>query len=491
MQKGEALPDGRMITKELFLSFLACHTLGHLMLTGEISARKPNAAEQFWIEEGLDIHKRARALFPDGIFVESDNISTAAQNTGKLIDDPQTTVIFEGVFIAGRYVVRPDILIRQDNGWRLVEVKSGTRSKQEHIDDMAYTAMVLKQQGMEIPEIALLHISKDFRLGMPDRELFVEENKTKEVSERMKLFIAQSGMIEKLASVPTMPKAFLKPVCRGCPVFKECMGKGIENHIFELYRLGKKKFIELNTKDIHRIEDIPENFGLTKKQKIMRECVIQGKAYSDSDIARQLARVKWPAYYLDFETISTAIPLYPDVAPYEQIPTQFSVHVCNAPGKVASHHAYLAHVQTDQRRQLAENLLEHLGEEGSIIVYSSAEKTIINSLAGLFPDLESKLTYLKKRLVDLEKIIRNNFYHPCFHGRTSIKVVLPVLVADMSYDDLEIGDGGAAMAVVARMAAGKHNDEEVKTIRKNLLEYCRQDTLAMVRVHERLLQYAA
>ena len=94
------------------------------------------------------------------------------------------------------------------------------------------------------------------------------------------------------------------------------------------------------------------------------------------------------------------------------------------------------------------------------------------------------------RIVDLEAIIRKHFYHPDFHGSTSIKKTLPVLVPDMSYDGLEIANGDTAMSAFALMAQGHYDDEKMETIRRNLLDYCRQDTLAMVKLHERLLEDA-
>ncbi|MCK5327465.1 MAG: DUF2779 domain-containing protein, partial [Candidatus Latescibacteria bacterium] len=131
-----------------------------------------------------------------------------------------------------------------------------------------------------------------------------------------------------------------------------------------------------------------------------------------------------------------------------------------------------------------------LGEKGSIIAYSPFEKTIINKLSEHFPELSPDLLALIDRIVDLEAILRKHFYHPDFHGSTSIKKTLPVLVPDMSYDGLEIANGDTAMSAFALMAQGHYGDGEIDTIRKNLLDYCRQDTLAMVRLHERLLEYA-
>ena len=104
----------------------------------------------------------------------------------------------------------------------------------------------------------------------------------------------------------------------------------------------------------------------------------------------------------------------------------------------------------------------------------------------LFPDLKKELEGLVKRLVDLCAILQKNYYHPNFHGSYSIKNVLPVMVPGLSYETMEIGNGSDAVAQFAYLATGKYSPEEEKKVRKDLLDYCKLDTLAMVRVWERL-----
>jgi hypothetical protein len=199
--------------------------------------------------------------------------------------------------------------------------------------------------------------------------------------------------------------------------------------------------------------------------------------------------VSWPAYYLDFETVMTAIPLYPEVAPFTQIPTQYSIHKCSDFGKVEKHFEYLADPSRDSRRELALNLIEDLEGDGSIVCYSSFEKTTIGNLAKFFPDLENELNALIAKLHDLEKVFRESFSHPDFHGKTSIKQTLPALVPGMNYEGLEIGNGSDAIAAFAYMAMGRYSTEKMEKVRKDLLTYCKQDTLAMVRLHEKLRLY--
>ena len=183
----------------------------------------------------------------------------------------------------------------------------------------------------------------------------------------------------------------------------------------------------------------------------------------------------------------TVIPLYPDIAPYTQIPTQYSVHICQDIDSTPEHREYLADPTRDCRKELAGSLIGDLGTEGSIVSYSAFEKSVINSLMRWFPNLSQSLDSLSERIVDLEAIIRKNFYDPDFHGSTSIKTTLPVLVPEMSYDGMEIADGDSAMAAFAYLAMGKYEAGEAEVIKRQLLKYCEQDTLAMVKLHRKLL----
>ena len=475
----------RNVSKDIFLNTMVCPTIGWLARAGKVS-RPPTIDEQFRMEQGKEIGRRARELYPEGVYASGTDFASAVQKTAELMDDKNVTVVFEGAFLANGLATRADVLERDGDGWHLIEVKSGVTDKKELIDDMAYTALIIGRAGYDITQITLMLVSKAFRLSMENESLFVRIDHTEDVRARVGEFEGECDSIEEVTRGPSMPAPKPQYKCRKCGRFKECVGKGIDNHIFEIPRLGEKKYDLLAEQGIFCVEEVPDPFPLTDNQARMKNCVRSQEVYIGGALKKELASILWPAFYLDFETFMTAIPVYPDIAPYTQLVNQYSVHLCSAPGEVIEHREYLADASRDCRRELAEQLVADLKGDGSIIVYSSFEKTTIKGLIGLFPDLSDDLNDLIKRLVDLEAIIRKNFYHPRFHGRTSIKKTLPALVPDMSYDDLDIGDGGTAMAVFAFLAQGKYDAAEAAAMREHLLRYCEQDTLAMVRLHERL-----
>ena len=198
-------------------------------------------------------------------------------------------------------------------------------------------------------------------------------------------------------------------------------------------------------------------------------------------LAHALADIKWPCHYLDFETVATTLPLYDGYGCHEQVLTQFSIHHRDSLDAEPSHSEYLASAEESPERAVAEHMIQALGVRGAIIVYSSFEQTRIKARGARFRDLSLPLTAIETRLVDFEKIIRNHIYHPAFGGSFSLKKVMPALVTDISYDDLAVRDGSAAIAMFAQMARGEV--EDVDEARRNLFAYCKTDTLVMVRLH--------
>jgi uncharacterized LabA/DUF88 family protein len=477
------------ITKNIFINTAFCSTLGWRLRNGKIRAEF-SPGELFRMEQGKEIGRLARDRYTDGIFVNEFRPEAAASRTRDLLKKPQTSVLFEATFLAGNYIARADILVRDAESWELIEVKSSVVAKEEFIDDMAYTTLVAQGAGFFPSAISLVLIDKNYRFGMPLEHLFLKADMTEQVLAKVEEFKTLADLIDSVSSTPDEPDPQLTFNCKQCEEFSKCMGKEIESHIFEIPRIQQKAVDQLIALDITSIHEIPDSFSLTEHQKRVVDCVKCGKMHIDPDLHKKLATIRWPAWYLDFETMMTAIPLWPDISPYEQIPVQYSIHICERCGKIIRHSDYLADPFQDCRNELANRLIEDLKGDGSIITYSSFEKTTILKLSKTFPHLSDDLQSLIDRIVDLEQCIKC-INHPEFCGRTSIKIVLPVLVPDLSYEGLEIADGDTALVTFAMMAQGKMDTVEMERKRTALLEYCKMDTLAMVRLHEVLHGFGA
>ena len=473
------------VNKKTFLSAIVCPTRGWLTRHPAVEASEGDLLR---MSEGREVGQRAQQRFPGGIVVGEVDLITAAARTQELMDDLQVTAIFEATWLVDQCVAKADVLVRDGRGWKVIEVKSGINPKREYIDDLAYTLMVASRAGAKINSASLLLLASNYRLEHAEIDLFAEHDVFEEAIKTALAFEGKWESIPPSALAPRQPQPELIFACRKCPFFRGlCLGADETNHIFDLPHLSESAFESLKRRNVTSISDIPPKTLLTPKQERVRTAVSTGRPVtSKRDLAEFLNRVQWPAFYLDFETVKSAIPLFPSVAPHEQVVTQYSLHVCSAPGGIVDHREFLADPSGDQRRELTEQLLNDLKEYGSIVVYSSFEKTVLNGLSELFPDLRSQLDRCVGRLFDLEQAFRNHFYHPRFGGRTSIKATLPALV-DLTYDDLEISNGDTAVARYARMARGEIVGTEAEATREALLKYCKQDTYGMVLLHKVLV----
>ncbi len=475
------------ITKQLFLDALFCRAFAWQDSRGLLPAPS-DSSDQFKRHQGEEIGALARACYPQGILVSQKSMKEALKETSELLNSPDGTVLFEPAFQWGPFSTRADILIKNGTTWELIEVKAAVRIKARFKLDTAYTSMVIESSGLPLSKMELLYLNRDFSYGGEAGELFMKEDLTGDVRD---LTTGFTGLRESLISdmeQPEKPRIPFSRNCKNCPGFKNCFDFDLSAHLISLPFLPRKVYEALLAKGIDRITLIPSTVKLNAQQSLMKISLETGETTISSTLKRELEKIIWPGFYLDFETTMSALPLYPGTGPYEQILTQYSIHICPAPGCIISHKEYLAAPERDCRRELAENLIKDLEGDGSILVYSGFEMRMIKNLMGLYPDLTEELQKLLPRLVDLEKIIKHGIYHPGFKGRSSIKKTLPSLVPHMSYENLSIQNGSAALTVFAEMARGMIPREKFPRLREDLLNYCKQDTLGMVRLHEALLQ---
>jgi hypothetical protein len=245
----------------------------------------------------------------------------------------------------------------------------------------------------------------------------------------------------------------------------------------------------LESLGIVSMRDIPDDFPLNQKQRRVVDTAKSGKIHRSSELVKTLPFLAPPVSYLDFETFSPAIPLYPFTSPYQRIPFQWSWHYNDGSG-ILTHRDFLADGNNDPRREFCETLLS-VSERfsGAVMAWSSFETSVLRDMSELFPDLAERLIALSYRIVDLLRIVHDNVVHPEFYGSYSMKHVAPALARDVSYADLDVRDGGEASASFYRIVADPTLSPAVRDgIREALLEYCARDTLALARVHQWLIR---
>ena len=436
----------------------------------------PGPAIDFLVDQGREIALKARELFPGATF--------------------------NARYQAGPLSVTVDILDRvETGGWRVFEVRSSLASKpnsrrtgdaRDLLGDLAYTVMVLRRAGLEIVGASVLLLSPQYRYGDPVDKLFEIFDKTELVEERVLEFEEQFPALSETLLSAEPPAVALNANCRKCEYFAtHCIGRGIAHSVLEIPHLRFKEMQMLSDAGIVDFNAVPDDFPLIERQQRAKYCVQTGNRYIGPQLKGKLESIQWPCYYLDFESVMTALPLHRGHGCYRPILTQFSVHRREHFDAPPTHAEYLADAQRDCDREFAEALLAALGDTGSIFVYSVFEQDSIQALVAQFPDLAERLQNLVFRLVDLLPIIQKYVYDAAFRGRTTLKRVLPALVPDLSYKGLAIQDGGTAVALFARMAHGEISGDAMAQTRRDLLEYCAMDTLAMVRLHEALWSLCA
>jgi predicted RecB family nuclease len=454
----------------------------------------PDAAAVAIMEQGGAVGRLARQLFAGGVVVSSRDPEQAIRTTRELIAKPEIPAIFEAAFEDSGVFVRVDILHRRRDGrWRLIEVKSAADLKEHHLEDVAIQHRVVSRCGLDLASSCLAHVNRNyvFAGGKIDaRRFFRVRNLTRRV-ERLQpklTFLLRSEF--RVLAMPNPPAIPTGPHCTNpitCEFFDRCNPSLPNDHIGYLPRLHASAAEELEEMGVESILDIPDDFHLSERQRIACTSVQTGQPWFSAELGKELGSLKYPLYCMDFESINPAIPRFSGMSPYDQILFQWSLHVHREPDAGPEHHEFLATDGGDPRREFISSLCGALGESGSIVVYNQQfESQRLSELASWLPEFAERIKRIQSRLCDLLPIVRNHVYHPAFAGSYSLKSVLPALVPEMSYDGMAVANGQAAGLAWESLVSGRLDQTETDTIRKALLGYCRQDTLALVRLLDTL-----
>ncbi|MDA0988438.1 MAG: DUF2779 domain-containing protein [Chloroflexi bacterium] len=479
------------LSKTRFTSGLQCLKLLHLGTYSRELADPVPASQQALFDSGTHVGVLARQRFPDGLLIDApyNAHSRAVTSTSKALSDAFIPAIYEAGFDFENIRIRVDILSRNsDHTFNLIEVKSSTSVKPEHIPDAAIQLHVLEGSGVPIGKTFLMHIDNTYVYQGGDYDLdklFRLEDITDQARSYLQSVPGSLAAMWEALHLDETPPIEIGPQCTRpyrCAFYNYCHKSLPEHHIEQLPR-AKPEFIDkLRAAGIQDIGDIPPDFpGLSANQQRVRNAVATGRPYVGPELADALSQATYPLHFLDFETFNAALPAYVGTRPYQVIPFQWSLHVQDSSGAL-SNISFLHDGSDDPREAFTRSLLDAIGPQGTILVYSSYEQTIIWQLADLFPQYQERLSALPGRFLDLLALVRAHFYHPNFHGSYSIKAVLPALDPDLTYSDLDIQDGSLASIYFAKMIAPDTQAHERERLRNALIRYCERDTLAMVHV---------
>ena len=505
------------LSKSRFVAGKQCHRLlwwkVHEPLAVEL---QPDKVLQDRFDQGAQVGELARrrlsALGPrPSVDLSADDKAERVEQTRRAIEDG-AEVIFEASFVADNTYVAVDALVREprhpepghpepghpersegsaSDSWRLIEVKSTTSQKDEHLPDVAVQLHVLAKSGLKVKAVEVMHLNKEFR--HPDEgDLFA---RTEVTSDAQTLQPGVPGEIEAQRAMldgplPDVPVGLHCSEPRDCPFLDRCWPKD-PDHISKLYNVGPKRARDYMVAGVHRISQIPPKKKLPDAAKRQIRAMNEKRMIVEPGLVDALRPFDVKLGFLDFETIQRAVPVWPGMAPWEQAAAQFSYHEARPDGTY-SHTEFLAEGGDDARPALVRAMIEATRGAERVVHYSHFEKTKIQGLQRVVPELRTELEELEHKLIDLLPVMRDHVYHPDFHGSFSLKYVLTPLVPDLTYKDLVIVDGLVASVEIARLlfVAQKISPEERARVRQDLLDYCERDTWAMVRLLERMRELA-
>ena len=443
-----------MISKSSFIRGQQCHKSLWLHLNQPDNRDEISDQQQQIFDTGHNIGFLAQQLFPGGIDAsrgDHSKIFEAVSYTKDLIASGQP-VIYEAAFSDGETLCYMDILVKEKDGWTAYEVKASTGVRDYQILDVAFQFFAINRSGLPLKRVSLVHVNNQYvRRGDLDiRLLFTTELMNDRVMPMQEKIPGELLQLQQMLKAGVMPDISMGRQCSNpfpCDFQGFCCQSCAPDE-------------EGNPDPARRDQEELDEF---------------------------LAQLEYPLYFMDFETIQFAVPQYDESRPYQQIPFQWSLHVNQTRSGPVEHFGFLGTPPADPRTDFIQSLLDHLGENGSIIVWNQAfENTRLKEIARDFPEYADQIESVLERVVDMMvPFRRKHLYTPEMNGSYSLKAVLPALVPDLAYDDLEIQEGGSASMTYESLYSNT-NSESVAKKRADLLKYCELDTMSMIRILEEL-----
>lgn len=456
--------------------------------------REDSTATQASYQMGHQVGDIARQIYdPDNlgalIDLQSEGFKQAVDRSQQLLQLGQP--IFEAGFSAGGALAFADVMLPEHiDGkpvWRMVEVKSSTSVKDYHRDDVAVQAFVARSAGVPLQSISLAHIDSSWIYpGNQDYSgLLTENDLTAEAfsrAEEVKAWIAEA---QQTAASPSEPSIETGPHCDtpyACGFYDHCSRNAPKaKHPIDWLPYFGAKARELAAQGVIELADVPDELLNARQLRVKTHTLAETVFFDAEGAAADLAMHGLPAFFLDFETIQFAVPIWAGTRPYQQNSFQFSLHTLSEAGQLA-HAEFLDLSGCDPAEPFARALIENCGTSGPVYVYNAGfESSRIRELATRFPGMSVQLLAINTRMVDLLPIARERYYHPSQQGSWSIKKVLPAVVPELRYDALDgVQDGGMAMEAFLEAIHPNTSVERKREIERQLLNYCKLDTYAMV-----------
>lgn len=489
------------LSKSLYIRGLQCEKSLWLKKKKPGVLQAPDDSAQAVFDTGTSVGELACELFSGGERIEYTGDFNAQMAKTKELIERGIKVIYEATFCFDGILVMVDILCVCEDGLIINEVKSSTSVKDVYIDDASIQYYVINSLGYKVSGVNIIHIDNSYVRGerLELEKLFHTEEVTEQIMQKQAEIPQILNKFEEILSKNVEPEVDIGPHCSdpyNCDAWEYCWceQRGIpEYSIFNISRLRSDKKFELYKNGVVKFEDIKDLDKFNASQQIQIRSELSQEEIIDKEAIKEfLDTLSYPLCHLDFETFQQAVPEFIGLSPYEQIPFQFSIHKEDGKGNL-EHFEFLAEIGADPRYELALNLIKFIPQDACVLAYNMGfEKGVIRRLAANYPQIASELMAIHDNIKDLmAPFASKSYYHPKMQGSYSIKYVLPALVPEFesAYKDLNlIHHGGEAMQAYENMT--RMSADEREAYKNALLEYCKLDTLAMVKVLEKLREVA-
>lgn len=475
------------LSKTLYIRGLQCKKF--LWLTRNDPSVLIPEDDQPWIAIGNKVGLLARHLFPAGKEVQLSSPDEQIKRTKEYINMGIKT-IYEATFEFEGVMAMVDILLIDEEGLlEIYEVKSSTKVKQTHRNDLSLQYYILNGLGYKIKQSNIVCLNNKYirKENLNIRELFKIKDSTEAVIKLQDSIPENIKSFKAIISGPRIENNVGKycTIPYKCDAYRHCWDKIPSNSVLKISGLSMLKRLDFFTRGVTTINQIDDFSDLKQQHIIQIQSEMENSVHIDKKaVSAFLKELSYPLYHLDFESFQQAIPQWCGTSSYMNIPFQYSLHIEEEDG-LLNHKEFLADEGTDPRFELAKSLVEHIPRDVTILAYNMAfEKGIIKNLAESFPQYQDQLMAIHENVRDLMPLFKNKqYYSPEMKGSFSIKYVLPALVPEMenAYKGLDlVHNGMEAMNLFPRLV--HMNEEERQLNRAALLKYCELDTLAMVRI---------
>jgi len=486
------------LSKSTFIRGLQCEKSLYLYKHNYRLKDPTPSSLQAVFDQGTNIGLLAQELFPYGADASPENHFKMVESVGKTLKfiSQGESIIYEATFQYNNVLAALDILVKDEEGWKAFEVKSSTKVSETYIKDAAIQYYTITNSGVDLKDISIVHINnqytKDGELDI--HQLFTIESVYDQVLEFLPQIPNEVLRLKNVIESPEVPNVDIGNHCSepyDCD-FKGTCWKHIPDYsVFNISRLNKDKKFDLYNQGVITLDDIDlGQTDLNPNQVLQVQSEVNRTTHIDVEEIRNFTNgLNYPLYFLDFETIGPAVPKYNGSRPYQQLVFQYSLHIHETSTSEIEHREYLADPSKDPRIGFIEQLIHDCETCGDILVYNIGfERGKLNDLIDVFPEYSNELLGIVNRLKDLMIPFQQKWYYtPEMKGSYSIKYILPALVPELSYNDLDIKEGGKASNTFLSMVNETFEGDVQKT-RRQLLEYCELDTYAMVKILEKLLQ---